>query len=106
MTLRGQSAREGRCMAANVRMTPDGIPVPPPSLDDVLFREQDGIGWITLNRPVVLNAVDWSLRRRLMAALERAEADDAVKVVIMHGAGRSFCAGGDIQSTPPEDGQP
>ncbi len=93
-------------MAEQVRMTPDGIPVPPPSPDDVLFREQDGIGWITLNRPVVLNAIDWSLRRRLMAALQWAEAEDAVKVVILHGAGRSFCAGGDIQSTPPEDGLP
>ncbi|HLZ69256.1 MAG TPA: enoyl-CoA hydratase/isomerase family protein [Dehalococcoidia bacterium] len=89
-----------------MRMTPDGIPVPPPSADDVLFREQDGIGWVTLNRPVVLNAIDWSLRRRLMAALEWAEREDAVKVVILHGAGRSFCAGGDIQSTPSEDGLP
>src|SRR5579885_202557 len=93
-------------MAANVRMTPDGIPVPPPSPDDVLFREQDGIGWVTLNRPVVLNAIDWSLRRCLLKALTQAADDDAVKVVILHGAGRSFCAGGDIQSTPPEDGQP
>ncbi len=89
-----------------MRTTPDGIEVPPPSADDVLFREQDGIGWITLNRPVVLNAIDWSIRRRLMAALEWAEREDAVKVVILHGAGRAFCAGGDIQSTPPEDGLP
>lgn len=88
-------------------MTASGQPeIPPPSLDDVLFREEDGIGWITLNRPVVLNAINWSIQRRLLAGLEWAEREDAVKVVILHGAGRSFCAGGDIQSTPPDDDLP
>jgi len=80
--------------------------IPPPSPDDVLFHERDGIGWITLNRPVVLNAIDWSIRRRLMAALEEAGRNEAVHAVILHGAGRAFCSGGDLQSRPPEDGQP
>jgi len=85
---------------------PGQIEIPPPSPDDVLFREEDGIGWITLNRPVVLNAINWSIRRRLWAALQWAEREEAVKTVILHGAGRAFCAGGDIQSTPPEDDLP
>ncbi len=79
------------------------IEIPPPSPDDVLYRADNGIAWVTLNRPVVLNAVNWSIRLRLMKALRQAEADDDVKVVILTGAGRSFCAGGDIQSTPPPD---
>jgi enoyl-CoA hydratase/carnithine racemase len=77
--------------------------IPPPSPDDVLFAKNDGIGRITLNRPVVLNAINWSIRLRLMQALERADADDDVKVIILTGSGRSFCAGGDIQPTPPPD---
>jgi 2-(1,2-epoxy-1,2-dihydrophenyl)acetyl-CoA isomerase len=80
--------------------------IPPPSPDDVLFAKDGPIGWITLNRPVVLNAINWSIRRRLMIALERARDDDEVKAVILRGAGRAFCAGGDIQSTPPEDDLP
>ncbi|MHB8576877.1 MAG: enoyl-CoA hydratase/isomerase family protein [Dehalococcoidia bacterium] len=80
--------------------------IPPPSLDDVLFEKDESFAWITLNRPVVLNAVNWSIRRRLMVALDQANADDEVKAVILRGAGRAFCAGGDIQSTPPEDDLP
>ncbi len=80
--------------------------IPPPSLDDVLYEKDEGFARITLNRPVVLNAVNWSIRRRLMWALDLARADTDVKAVILTGAGRSFCAGGDIQSTPPDDGLP
>lgn len=86
--------------------TPQQIEIPPPSPDDVLYRKDEGFAWVTLNRPVVLNAVNWSIRRRLFWALEQAEADDDVRAVILTGAGRSFCAGGDLQSTPPEDDLP
>lgn len=87
--------------------TPSQQPeIPPPSLDDVLFEPHDDYAVITLNRPVVLNALNWSIQRRLMWALERAEEDEAVKAVILTGAGRAFCAGGDMQSTPPPDDDP
>jgi enoyl-CoA hydratase/carnithine racemase len=82
------------------------IEIPPPSPDDVLYRKDGQIAWVTLNRPVVLNAINWSIRRRLMWALREAEGDDEVRVVILTGAGRAFCAGGDIQSTPPPDDEP
>ncbi len=80
--------------------------IPPPSLDDVLYEKREGYAVITLNRPVVLNAINWSINRRLHWAVELAAADDTVKAVILTGAGRAFCAGGDIQSTPPEDDLP
>jgi len=83
--------------------TQQQIEIPPPSPDDVLYRKEESVAWVTLNRPVVLNAINWSIRRWLMEALRQAEGDDEVKVVILTGAGRAFCAGGDIQSTPPPD---
>jgi enoyl-CoA hydratase/carnithine racemase len=82
------------------RYTPDGFEVPPPSDEDVLYEVRDGVAWITFNRPLVLNAVDWSLTYHFGRALERAEADEAVRVLVVRGAGRAFCAGGDLQSSP------
>ncbi|HXU24564.1 MAG TPA: enoyl-CoA hydratase/isomerase family protein, partial [Tepidiformaceae bacterium] len=82
------------------------VEIPPPSLDDVLYERRDASAVITLNRPVVLNAINWSILRRLFWALEKAETDDDVKAIILTGAGRAFSAGGDIQSTPPPDKDP
>ena len=90
---------------AQKRFTPDGEEVPQPSDDDVLYQPGEGFAWITLNRPLVLNAVDWSLRRGMGRALDQAEADDDVRAIILRGAGRAFCAGGDLQgSEEPDDG--
>ena len=86
--------------------SPQQIEIPPPSLDDVLYEKRESFAVITLNRPVVLNAVNWSIQRRLWWALGEAAKDDDVKAVILTGAGRAFSAGGDIQSTPPPDDDP
>ena len=87
------------------RFTPDGQEVPPPSDNDVLYEPDEGFAWITLNRPLVLNAVDWSLRRGMGRALDQAEAAEDVHAIILRGAGRAFCAGGDLQgSEEPDDG--
>ena len=86
--------------------TPQQIEIPPPSIDDVLYEKRESFAVITLNRPVVLNALNWSIMRRLWWALGEAARDDDVKTVILTGAGRAFSAGGDIQSTPPPDNDP
>ena len=80
------------------RYTPEGIEVPAPSERDVLYEVRDGVAWITLNRPMILNAVDWSLTHHLGVALERAEKDPEALVVVLKGAGRAFCAGGDVRT--------
>jgi enoyl-CoA hydratase len=85
------------------RYTPEGYAVPAPSAQDVLYEQRDGIGYITFNRPLVLNAVDWSLTLNFGRALEEAEADAEAKVIVVRGAGRAFCAGGDLQSSPRPD---
>src|SRR4051812_37460076 len=90
------------------KQTPDGIPIPPPSPDDVRYEAREGIAWITLNRPRVLNAVNKNLTRLFAAALDRAAVDGEVRAVIIMGAGRAFCAGGDMWSSlyPDEDPAP
>jgi len=88
------------------KKTPDGIPIPPPSPNDVLYQTRDGVAWITLNRPIVLNALNKNVQRLLMAAVERAETDEEAKVVILIGAGRAFSAGGDMWAGLYPDDQP
>lgn len=57
----------------------------------------DGIARFTLNRPDKRNALDDATVRALHDALEKAERDDAVHVVVIQGAGNDFCAGADLQ---------
>ena len=58
---------------------------------------RDGIATVTLNRPEKLNAFTGTMREDLLAALQSCERDDAVRVVVLTGAGRAFCAGGDVE---------
>ncbi|MBI4328496.1 MAG: enoyl-CoA hydratase/isomerase family protein [Chloroflexi bacterium] len=62
----------------------------------VLYEPVEPFARITLNRPDVLNAVNNALLRGLGEALDRAEARDNVRAVVLTGAGRAFCAGGDL----------
>ena len=58
----------------------------------------DGIATITLNRPEKLNAFTGTMREELLEALRASENDADVRVVVITGAGRAFCAGGDVES--------
>lgn len=62
----------------------------------VLYERVEGFARITLNRPDVLNAINRQMQRELYEAFQRAIADDEVKAIILHGAGRAFSAGGDL----------
>jgi enoyl-CoA hydratase/carnithine racemase len=65
--------------------------------DTVLLDIRDGIALLTLNRPDKLNALNYDLIDRLMAALDAIETDDGIGAVILTGAGeRAFSAGADI----------
>ena len=68
----------------------------------VLYRVDDQVAWITLNRPDFNNAQNSQMTYALDAALLRAARDDAVKVIVLAGAGRHFSAGHDI-GTPGRD---
>jgi enoyl-CoA hydratase/carnithine racemase len=64
--------------------------------DLVLYETEAKIGFVTLNRPEKLNALSTDLRRELAMALTKADEDAATSVVVLRGAGRSFCAGYDL----------
>lgn len=66
------------------------------STQEVIEKLDKGVLWITLNRPERLNALTQTMMDGLRQTLERAAVDDAVRVVVLAGAGKGFCAGGDI----------
>ena len=66
-------------------------------LDTVIYEARDGIAYVRLNRPHRLNAMVPQLMRDLHAALSAAASDPLVRVVILSGEGRAFCAGDDLK---------
>jgi 2-(1,2-epoxy-1,2-dihydrophenyl)acetyl-CoA isomerase len=70
----------------------------PASPETVLLRlDEDGVAWITLNRPDRLNAFAGDMRDRLYDALDRAASSPDVRVIVITGAGRGFCTGADVE---------
>jgi 2-(1,2-epoxy-1,2-dihydrophenyl)acetyl-CoA isomerase len=62
----------------------------------VLYAVADGVATITLNRPDKLNAFNEAMHAELARALDRLEADAAIRALLLTGAGRAFCAGQDL----------
>lgn len=62
----------------------------------VLIKVENGIAWLTLNRPEVGNAIDLAMARSLVDAAERCDTDAAIRCVVLTGVGPLFCAGGDL----------
>ena len=65
--------------------------------EQIIAEVQDEILTVTLNRPDRMNAWTATMGRELMEAFDRADADDGIRVVIVTGAGRAFCAGADLE---------
>jgi enoyl-CoA hydratase/carnithine racemase len=63
---------------------------------EILYDVADGIATLTLNRPEKLNAFTETMRREMLTALDAVDADDAVRALVVTGAGRAFCAGADL----------
>lgn len=66
--------------------------------ETILYDVKDGILTLTLNRPEALNAFNRQMLAEMLDACDRADADDDVRVIVVTGAGRAFCAGADLSA--------
>ncbi|WP_438009354.1 enoyl-CoA hydratase/isomerase family protein [Sorangium sp. So ce321] len=71
-------------------------------MNTVLYRKQDRIAWVTLNRPDAMNAIDRETNAELWRVWRDFDGDADVDVAILTGNGPSFCAGADLRSYIPE----
>src|SRR6266702_7487798 len=73
-------------------------PTAPPPEDPALLRIEGPIATIRLNRPAAFNSIDLSIARKLEALGAEIEANDDIRVLVIEGEGRAFCAGGDLRT--------
>lgn len=64
----------------------------------LLYKVNNGVATLTLNRPERLNALGESLREDIYDGIQAANRDDSVRVMVITGAGRGFCSGGDVKA--------
>ena len=89
----------------------DAFPLTATPMNDTVLLDRDGaVATLTLNRPDALNTLDFAMIDALVARTAEVAADDALRVVVMRGAGKHFMAGGDIRTfaararrTPPAE---
>ena len=67
-------------------------------MSDILIESSQGVARLTLNRPEALNAFAGEMRQELTDALDRIRADEKTRCVVLTGAGRGFCSGGDVKA--------
>ena len=72
--------------------------------ENIIFEKKNGIGYVTVNRPEALNALNDSVIEELDSVFRAIDRDDEVRVVIITGAGRAFVAGADIAQMSRLDG--
>jgi len=67
---------------------------------ELLETVEGGIATLTMNRPEARNALTLEMMDAMLKALPRLAADPSVRLVVLTGAGRAFCAGGDVKGLP------
>ena len=63
----------------------------------VIIKKEGSVAWVTMNRPESLNSLTVGLCAALKAALAECEGDNDIRVVVLSGEGKAFCAGGDLK---------
>jgi enoyl-CoA hydratase/carnithine racemase len=76
----------------------EGHAMAAPTFETLTYEVEDGVALVTLNRPEKLNAFNTQMMKDLIAVFDTTDADDAVRAVIVTGAGRAFCAGADLSA--------
>jgi enoyl-CoA hydratase/carnithine racemase len=67
------------------------------SYEQIIYNVEDAVAWVTLNRPARLNAWTPVMEGEVRSAMQDAERDETVRVIVLTGAGRGFCSGADVQ---------
>ena len=73
---------------------------------NIIYKVEDGIATIQLNRPKALNALNSEINQDIMAAIKLVQADPSVRVLIMTGSERAFAAGADVKEMRPTPATP
>src|SRR5262245_23089213 len=96
---RGTSCDRAGCSEEVARCArDDGMWEVPMDFETLTYERAERVATITLNRPERLNAISRAMPEEIRAAVERANADDLVHVIVLRGAGRAFCAGYDLKA--------
>jgi 2-(1,2-epoxy-1,2-dihydrophenyl)acetyl-CoA isomerase len=64
----------------------------------ILLENKNRVAWLTMNRPDALNSLNLDLADALVAAIEQINQDPTIRVIVLSGAGKAFCAGGDLKA--------
>jgi 2-(1,2-epoxy-1,2-dihydrophenyl)acetyl-CoA isomerase len=67
--------------------------------ETLLFKIENGVGWVILNRPDARNAMNADMRQRYLDALKRCGEDPDVRAVVLTGSGKGFCTGADLSGS-------
>jgi len=67
-------------------------------MSHLLYEAENGVAYLTMNRPEARNALSLDMRQKLLATFQALESDDSVRCVVLRGAGDHFMAGGDVKS--------
>jgi len=65
----------------------------------LVFKVEDGVAWLIMNRPEARNAMNMEMRARYFDALERCAADEAIRAVVLTATGKGFCTGADLSGS-------
>ena len=87
-------------------MTATSAPEFVPRTDELLYERRGAVALLTFNRPQARNALTWAMYEGLYDCCDHVEADDRVRVLVLTGAGRGFCAGQDLSDRAVEPGSP
>lgn len=71
------------------------------SADHIVLKRDGAVASLVLNRPEKLNALTYDMHKRIIGALHEAETDKTIRVLIVTGRGRAFCAGDDLKESDP-----
>ena len=65
--------------------------------EDLLARKENGVGYLVMNRPEARNAMSQEMNKAMQDTIAAFELDNEVRCIVLTGAGKGFCAGGDVK---------